>query len=207
MTKKIALLLSLCFLFSPSVSQAQPDDEDKGGSRIKRRPPLEADSSVELREFKCDSVILKYPDGWELMSDVPKPRVLHVKTMGGKVNASVTIQEISSGITLDQYRDATTRDIESDAKDLNPKKVAEEKSHLGEIDAWKLIYSINVPNAQPPLSAKQTLYVAVKDNRGYLLCCTAFDALPGKFDSIFRLMASSLKVAPGAAEKAPVKSL
>jgi hypothetical protein len=210
MIKKITLLLSLAcmLLLSPLAGQAQPDDENQQhGSLIKKRAPLEADSSVELREFKGDSVLLKYPAGWELISDVPKPRIFHVKTMGGRVNASITVQEISSGLTLDQYRDATTRDIESDAKDLNPKKVAVEKSHLGEIDAWKLIYSINVPNTQPPLSAKQTLFVAVKGNRGYLLCCTAFDALPGKFDSIFRLMADSLRFAPGALDKEPAKAL
>lgn len=204
MLNKNALLLSLCLLLSPAAVLAQPEPEgEKDGSLIKKDAPLEADSSVELHEFKGDSVIVKYPAGWELMPDVPKPRILHVKTLGGKVNASVTVQDIPAGLTLDQYRDATIRDIESDAKDLHPQKVLEEKTHLGEIDGWKLIYSINVPNTQPPLSAKQTLYVAVKDNRGYLLCCTAFDALPGKFDSVFRLMADSLRIT----DKEPAKPL
>lgn len=204
MTKNNVLLLSLYFMLAPAAVLAQPESEgDKDDSLIKKSAPLESDSSVELQEFKSDTVVLKYPSGWELMPDVPKPRVFHVKTMGGKVNASVTVQPVPSGITLEQYRDATTRDIESDAKDLHPQKVAEEKTHLGEIDAWKLIYSINVPNTQPPVSAKQTLYVAVKGDCGYLLCCTAFDALPGKYDSIFRLMAQSLKITPP--EKTPSK--
>ncbi len=204
MTKNQILLLSFCIALTPAVGMAQPQSEgDKDDSLIKKSAPLESDSSVELQEFKSDNLIVKYPSAWERMADVPKPRVLHVKTMGGKVNASVTVQPVPSGITLEQYRDATTRDIESDAKDLHPQKVAEEKTHLGEIDAWKLIYSINVPNTQPPISAKQTLYIAVKGDRGYLLCCTAFDALPGKYDSIFRLMADSLKIPPE--EKVPSK--
>lgn len=191
-----AIVLFVCFLSSPGAFAQSMEAEDIA----KERAALEADSSVELVEFKGDTIAISYPAGWQLVPDVPKPRVLHVKALGGKVNASVTVQEIPAGTTLENYRDATTRNIESDAKDLSPKRVSEEKTHLGEAEAWKLIYSVNVPNTQPPLSAKQTLYICVKNNRGYLLCCTAFDALPGKFDSIFRLMADSLRVIPSETE-------
>lgn len=185
MMRKSILIFAITLLSTSLCSaMAQPGEEQES----------EADSSVELVEFKNENIAIKYPAGWELMPEVSKSRVMHVKTLSGKVNASVTVQEVLPGTTLDQYRDATTRDIETDAKDLSPRKLGEEKAHLGKIDAWKLIYSISVPKTEPTISAKQTLYLTVKNNRGYLLCCTAFDALPGKFDSVFRLMADTLRI-------------
>ncbi|MDZ4834654.1 MAG: hypothetical protein SGJ27_12820 [Candidatus Melainabacteria bacterium] len=207
--KSLVLLFVFLWASSSLTAAAQPTAQgEKDGALLKDKAPLEADSSVELSVFKNDSITMKYPSGWQLISDVPKPRVLHVKTMGGRVNASLTVQDLPAGTTLQQYRDATTRDIESEAKELSPKKLVEEKSLLGNVDAWKLIYSINVPKTEPPVSAKQTLYISVKNNRGYLLCCTAFDLLPGKFDSVFRLMAESLTVsAPEAADTDPTSAL
>lgn len=159
----------------------------------KDRLPTDADAAVELKEFHGGGISIKYPAGWELLKDVPEPRVMHVKTLGGKVNASMTVEEVPKDTTLEQYRDATTNDVIEEAKDIHPKKISEESTHVGDMPAWKIIYSITVPNSKPVESAKQTLYVAVKDGRGYILCCTAFDALPGKFDAIFRSMADSVK--------------
>jgi len=195
MRTKTALVLSLLassFLANQAQSQPQAQGE-KDGRLIKQHAPTDHDSSVDLSEFKGGGISVKYPRGWEVDPSVQSPRVLHVKTLGGKVNASVTVQDVPDGTTLEEYKDATISDIAVDAKALNPTKLSEESTHLGDMQAWKFIYSISVPNAQPNVSAKQTLFISVKGNRGYLLCCTAFDELPSKFDSVFRAMADSVK--------------
>lgn len=191
---RVSMLVLLLVLGSiPLTGFAHPEPQDEIRELLKERSPLETDAAVDLVEFKGECVSIKYPAGWEVLPDVRKPRVLHVKTLGGKVNVSITVQNLAEQTTLEQYRESTMRDIEADAKDLQPKKVSEEKTHLGDMTAWKLVYSISVPNIQPATSAKQTLFIAVQGSRGYLLCCTAFDALPSKFDGVFRTMADSLK--------------
>jgi hypothetical protein len=179
--------------FAQPVVVGEPDK-----SLIKKHAPTDSDAAVEMKAFEGNGILVKYPAGWEVISNVPQPRVLHVKTLGGKVNASVTVQDIPEGTTLDQYRDDTTRDVIEEASELHPKKLSEESTHLGDMPAWKLVYSIAVPGSQPASSAKQTLFVAVKGTRGFLLCCTAYDALPGKFDPIFRSMADSVKAVEAA---------
>lgn len=187
--------------FAQPQAQGEPDN-----SLIKPHAPTDSDAAVELKEFHGQGVSVKYPAGWEVIADVPEPRVLHVKTLGGRVNASVTVQDLPDDTSLDEYKDATTRDIVEEAGQIKPEKLSEENTHLGDMPAWKLVYSIKVPESKPAASAKQTLFVAVKDGRGYLLCCTAFDALPGKFDAVFRSMADSMKVDAGAPKTAPAGS-
>jgi hypothetical protein len=199
----IATTISFCAAGSNSAF-AQPQAQGESDpSLLKRHAPTDSDAAVELKEFHGQGISVKYPAGWEVISDVPEPRVFHVKTLGGKVNASVTVQDLPDDTSLDEYKDATTRDIAEEAGQIHPEKLSEETTHLGEMPAWKLVYSIKVPDSKPASSAKQTLFVAVKDGRGYLLCCTAFDALPGKFDGVFRSMADSMKVDLGAAKAAP----
>lgn len=192
------LISAIALVAFASACQAQPGVHEPGTvqddhSKERRPLPTDADAAVELKEFHGGGISIKYPAGWELIKDVPEPRVMHVKTLGGKVNASMTVEEVPKDTTLDQYRDATTNDVIEEAKDIHPKKISEESTHVGDMPAWKIVYSITVPNSKPVESAKQTLYVAVKDGHGYILCCTAFDALPGKFDAIFRSMADSVK--------------
>lgn len=188
-------------------ASAQPQAQGEPNNSLIKQPALtDSDAAVELKEFHGQGISVKYPSSWEVIADVPAPRVLHVKTLGGRVNASVTAQDLPANTSLDEYKDATTRDVIEEAGQIHPEKLSEENTHLGDMPAWKLVYSIKVPESKTAASAKQTLFVAVKDGRGYLLCCTAFDALPGKFDSVFRSMADSLKVDAAAVKASPAAS-
>jgi hypothetical protein len=172
---------------------------------IKEWAPTDSDASARLTEFHGRGVSARYPVDWVVVGNLPENRLFHVKTMGGRVNASLTVQEVSPGTTLEQYRDATIADAEKDAAKLSPRKLSVESTKLGELPAYKLVFAITVPETYPAETAKQTLFVAISGNRGYLLCCTAFDALPSTYDAVFRNIADSVKVsaakAPGAAKE------
>lgn len=154
----------------------------------------EAEAADFINYKSIDSTIaFDYPKAWGVLEEVPPPRLFHCISKDRTANASFTVQDIPKDTTLEGYVKASVDDIATTAKDMSPVQKSSEKVDLAVGPTQKLVYGITVPDSGGT-TATQVLYITVKGNKGYLLCCSARNPVEPAVLDVFKKMADSLQI-------------